>query len=198
MARAVAVTIPIALLMAGVQAALISGLRVLKANHVGWPMTAMAVLSAALLAAGVLQHYVDIWKHRTVRGISFIFVGIDAAGDLFSLVSIFFQPTLDVLGMVIYGTELVLWCGVFACGGYFNLLPWVRTQLSSRAAQGDPPSPVPMVVRADRDPGRQVALHDHPSSTSVFSTPPGAATGSRLRVTGAAERSGGGDREPAV
>ncbi len=50
-------------------------------------MTAMAVLSAALLAAGVLQHYVDIWKHRTVRGISFIFVGIDAAGDLFSLVS---------------------------------------------------------------------------------------------------------------
>lgn len=48
----------------------------------------MAVLSAALLAAGVLRHYWDIYVHRTVRGISFFFVGIDAAGDLFSLVSV--------------------------------------------------------------------------------------------------------------
>ena len=48
----------------------------------------MAVLSACFLAAGVLRHYWDIYKHRTVRGISFIFVGIDAAGDLFSLVSV--------------------------------------------------------------------------------------------------------------
>lgn len=48
----------------------------------------MAVLSACLLAAGVLTHYWDIYVHRTVRGISFLFVGIDAAGDLFSLVSV--------------------------------------------------------------------------------------------------------------
>ena len=55
---------------------------------VKWPTTFMAVLAAALLAAGVLRHYWDIYTHRTVRGISFIFVGIDAAGDLFSLISI--------------------------------------------------------------------------------------------------------------
>lgn len=30
----------------------------------------------------------EIWFHRTVRGISFIFLGIDAAGDVFSLVSV--------------------------------------------------------------------------------------------------------------
>lgn len=48
----------------------------------------MGVLSAVLLAAGVLRHYYDIWIHRTVRGISFIFVGIDAAGDVFSFISI--------------------------------------------------------------------------------------------------------------
>ena len=46
------------------------------------------VLAAALLAAGVLWHYWDIWTHRTVRGISFIFVDIDIVGDLFSLISI--------------------------------------------------------------------------------------------------------------
>ena len=103
-----------------------------QARGLHWPTTLMAVLSAALLAAGVLRHYWDIYRERTVRGISFIFVGIDAAGDLFSLVSVFFQPTLDTLGMVIYGTELVLWLGVFACGGYFNFAPWVRSRRSGR------------------------------------------------------------------
>ena len=48
----------------------------------------MAVLSAMFLSGGVLTHYWDIYKQRTVRGISFIFVGIDAAGDLFSLISV--------------------------------------------------------------------------------------------------------------
>ena len=48
----------------------------------------MGVLSTVLLSAGVLRHYWDIYIHHTVRGISFIFVGIDAAGDVFSLVSV--------------------------------------------------------------------------------------------------------------
>lgn len=48
----------------------------------------MAILSACLLAAWVLRHAWDIYIHRTVRGISFFFVGIDAAGDLFSLISV--------------------------------------------------------------------------------------------------------------
>lgn len=49
---------------------------------------AMAVLSALGLALGVLRHYYDIYKHRTVRGISWAFVGLDAAGDLTSLLAI--------------------------------------------------------------------------------------------------------------
>jgi hypothetical protein len=48
----------------------------------------MGVISTLLLSAGVLRHYYDIYIHRTVRGISFIFVGIDAAGDVFSLISV--------------------------------------------------------------------------------------------------------------
>jgi hypothetical protein len=74
--------------MGGVEAALIFALRVARDRHLTWPMTLMAVLSACLLAAGVIRHYWDIYVHRTVRGISFIFVGIDAAGDLFSLISV--------------------------------------------------------------------------------------------------------------
>jgi hypothetical protein len=128
----------------------------------------MASLSAALLAAGVLTHYWDIWTHRTVRGISFLFVAIDAAGDVFSLVSVFFQPELDVLGIVIYATEFVLWCGVFACGGYYNLLPWVRKRFGSDSkgveCEGG--------VNEGRE-GGDIMMGDNVSSSSVFRTASG-------------------------
>ncbi|KAL2882053.1 hypothetical protein SGCOL_002312 [Colletotrichum sp. CLE4] len=79
--RSLAVVAPIATAMAGIQVALVIGLHIIKDRGTEWPMILMASLSAALLAAGVLRHYWDIYLHRTVRGISFIFVGIDAAGD---------------------------------------------------------------------------------------------------------------------
>lgn len=134
--------------MAGVEAALIVALRLAEHRGIIWPTKVMAVLSAMLLSAGVLRHYWDIYRHRTVRGISFLFVGIDAAGDISSMVSVgtcttsfrtwfqnflfhllkgilVFAPSLDVWAIVIYGVEFALWMGVFACGAYYNLIPWV-------------------------------------------------------------------------
>ena len=161
--------------MGAVQAGLIVSLRIAKHHHVDWPITMMAVLSTLLLALGVLRHYWDIWVHRTVRGISFIFVSIDAAGDLFSLISVFFQPTLDVKGIVIYGTEFVLWLGVFACGGYFNLLPWLSKVCSnSRSLPPDSQTvPEPNASTTERRSTPGITMHDLPSSTSVFRTPSG-------------------------
>lgn len=129
----------------------------------------MAVFSATLLAAGVLRHYVDIYQHQTVRGISFIFVGIDAAGDLFSLVSLSFQPTLDVAGMSTYAVELALWIGVFACGGYFNLIPWARRTMKERSESRESHAGDAGVSEGQIVAG--IGLHDLPSSTSVFRTP---------------------------
>ncbi|GKT84096.1 PQ-loop repeat-containing protein [Colletotrichum tofieldiae] len=171
--------------MAGIQIALVIGLRVVKARGVEWPMILMAVLSAALLAAGVLRHYWDIYVHRTVRGISFTFVAIDAAGDVFSLASIFFQPKMDILGIVIYATEFMLWCGVFACGGYYNFLPWMRKKMrvreedanETRSVEEDTPSPNGTAAHND------TALHDLPSSTSVFRTASRDDSGLRPRTT---------------
>lgn len=76
------------LLLGGIEAGLIFALQAAKSHGLEWPLIVMAVLSACLLAAGVLRHYWDIYVHQTVRGISFIFVGIDAAGDLFSILSV--------------------------------------------------------------------------------------------------------------
>ena len=150
----------------------------------------MAVLAAVLLAAGVLRHYWDVYTHRTVRGISFLFVGIDALGDLFSLISIckqpprifllvsflksltlsqVFEPDLNILGMAIYGTELALWIGIFICGGYFNLVPWIKTRISRRRRQVEEEEE--RERRLSQDHGGVIALHQMPSSTSVFRTP---------------------------
>ncbi|KAF7558847.1 hypothetical protein G7046_g5314 [Stylonectria norvegica] len=170
--RSLAIVVPVAAVMGGIQAGLIVALRISTARHIEWPMTVMAVLSAALLAAGVLRHYWDIWVHRTVRGISFIFVGIDAAGDVFSLVSLFFQPELDVRGVVIYATEFVLWCGVFACGGYYNFLPWAKTRLAARKTRDE--QAVAMESPSSSHNGaaqfNSVMLHHQQSSSSVFRT----------------------------
>ena len=98
---------------------------------------------------------------------------------------IVFQPKLDILGMVIYATEFVLWCGVFACGGYFNLLPWVRMKLSEREQKK-------AEEREERGSGgvepieaegtsQDVELNRIGSSTSVFRTPSSVAS-SRISV----------------
>ena len=73
-----------------------------------------------------------------------------------------------MLGMAIYGTELALWTGVFVCGGFFNLAPWVKARVSSRRQQRIESG---RHAQAQRDEPNSVALHDMPSSTSVFRTP---------------------------
>jgi len=170
-AKALSVVIPIGSLMAGIEVGLIFALEEGKRNGTEWPMTLMAVLAAVFLALGVLRHYWDIYQHRTVRGISFLFVGLDALGDLTSLISVLFQPSLDVLGLVIYGVELLLWIGVFACGGYYNLTPWIRGKMRKsvkhESAQERPVN---------------ITQHEMPSSTSVFRTPSGHSVELRTRA----------------
>lgn len=156
--------------MGAIQAGLIIGIRHAKERDIEWPVILKAVASAVLLAAGVSRHYVDVYVHRTVRGISFIFVGINALGHVFSMVSVIFQPTLDVMGMVIYATELALWMGIFICGAYYNLVPWLRG--SGVGAEGDATVPTEL-GQAGTAVASGIALYDLPSSTSVFRTPSG-------------------------
>lgn len=110
-----------------------------------WPVMLMGLLSAVLLAAGVGRHYIDIWNERTVRGISFVFVGIDAMGDLTSLISVVFWwkagRSLDILGLVVYGSELVLWIGVMLCGLWYNFRPWLKSKLEDHANADPIPPP---------------------------------------------------------
>lgn len=81
--------------------------------------------------------------------------------------------------MVIYATEFVLWCGVFACGGYFNFVPWARQKLSARAeVKKDERNAAAPAVEATGAIGlsTNLSLTQLPSSTSVFRTPSSVAT----------------------
>lgn len=67
-----------------------------------------------------------------------------------------FGRTIGFLGIVIYGTELALWLGIFACGGVFNLIPWLKMRSKRLETSQEP-----------------ISLHRMPSSTSVFRTASG-------------------------
>ncbi|CAD0083619.1 unnamed protein product, partial [Aureobasidium vineae] len=160
--RSLCVVVPIAICMAGIELGLVSAIREGNERGLQWPATLMAVLAAIFLACGVGAHYWDIYTHCTVRGISFTFCFIDALGDLTSLISVFFQPHLDILGIVVYGTELVLWLGIFACGGYYNLRPWIKQRRSWAQREHE--------VDGGQDVANGISLHNMPSPTSAFST----------------------------
>lgn len=164
--RASIVVFSIACAMGAIEFGLVIAFDTAVARGVRWPLTMMATIAALLLALGVLRHYVDIWTHRSVRGISFLFVTIDALGDLTSLLSVLFQPEHEIMGIIIYAAELALWIGVLACGGYYNLLPRCRLQTLQ---------PQPHYVGTDThepaNAAHSISLHSLPSSTSVFQTP---------------------------
>jgi PQ loop repeat len=57
-------------------------------NGVDWPAKIFGVLGLLMIAGGLLPPYVDIYRVGRVRGFSFIFLMIDMAGALFSLLSL--------------------------------------------------------------------------------------------------------------
>lgn len=91
--------------------------------------------------------------------------------------------------MVIYATEFVLWCGVFACGGYFNLIPYIKQRMSTRAERKrEEREDAGRTGETEREPegvSHDVELHQIPSSTSVFRTPSSVAS-----LSGALETEG--------
>jgi len=159
----VIIALLLALIFGGIEAALIFALRNGLQNGTTWPLTLMAVLAALFLALGVLEQYLAVYKSRSVRGISFLFCGIDALGDVTSIVSVCFEPQLRVVGLVGYGVELVLWVGIFGAGVWFGMAPWVRKAVAKDQVRED--------GGGDVEGGSAgVALGEMPSSTSVFRT----------------------------
>lgn len=118
--KLVPLAIVIGAVLGGAETGLVFALRVAFRRGHKWPSTLMAILSAVLLAAGVLRHYIDMFRTRSDAGLSLKFALLDASGDVASILSVIFQPSLDILGLVIYGTEFVIWLGLVVILLYFR------------------------------------------------------------------------------
>lgn len=86
----------------------------------------MAILSAIGLCLGVLRQHYDVYRHRTVRGIAWTFVALDAGGDLTSLLSVTVRAPVDRMAAAIYASELALWIIMMALGVIFNLRSYIQ------------------------------------------------------------------------
>lgn len=122
------------LALGGIEAGLVFALRVARRRDQDWAFTLMAVLAAVLLAGGVLRHYVDMYRTRSDAGLSLRFAVLDASGDVASILSVVFQPSLSVLGLVIYGSELVIWIGLIVVVVYFRATKRNRRSIEEEEA----------------------------------------------------------------
>ncbi|KAL8743929.1 MAG: hypothetical protein Q9184_008056 [Pyrenodesmia sp. 2 TL-2023] len=116
----------------GAQLLLVLTLRGPYNRGVEWPITLVGVISAILLAGGLIPPYFEIAKrHGRVVGINFVFLSVDWLGAFFSLMALVAQNHFDVLGGVQYIVCLFLELGIFTS----HLLFLLRTRRLRRLAK---------------------------------------------------------------
>lgn len=109
------------LLDVGAQVGLILWLRPLYARGVQWPMLMIAIIASVLLILGLIPPYFKLAKRKgRVVGISFIFLGTDAGGALFSLLSVV-MGNMDTMSLIMYLIVLTMELGIFASAIFWYL-----------------------------------------------------------------------------
>lgn len=95
------------------------------------PITFLGILSAVLLAIGLIPPYIELWKHQgRVIGLSFRFLAIDFSGAFFSLMALVAQEHFDVLGGVSYISVMVMEIGIVSS----HLIWFWRTRYARKRA----------------------------------------------------------------
>lgn len=101
------------LLSIGLEIGLILWLRPLYRDDKTWPMLVIGIIASVLLALGLIPPYFELAKRRgRVIGINFVFLSMDSAGALFSLLSVV-VGTMDVLSLILYAIVLGMEMGIF-------------------------------------------------------------------------------------
>jgi len=114
--KASAVALLIAGILAGVEGALIVGLRIPYRHGISWPITLLSISATVLFAIGLMPPYWEIYKHKgRVVGLSFRFLTIDILGASFSLLALAVQQKWDMLGGISYIVILIIELGIFGC-----------------------------------------------------------------------------------
>ncbi|CAG8623486.1 10499_t:CDS:2 [Funneliformis caledonium] len=98
-----------ALLFAGCEVGSVYGIREANATKIRWPEKVFGIVSPVLLISGFVPQYIQIYKEKHVIGISMIFMALDMAGALFSVLSLVFRPPpFDTIASLTYISVFVL------------------------------------------------------------------------------------------
>ncbi|KAG0287235.1 hypothetical protein BGZ96_008818 [Linnemannia gamsii] len=85
-------------------------------NNVKGTVEAAGIIPIFLLVLGFVPQYIDIYRDRSVVGVSMAFIAADAAGAMFSIVSLIFRSEFDLLATLNYIAVLV--CDMIVVGFY--------------------------------------------------------------------------------
>ncbi|KAG9066610.1 hypothetical protein KI688_012518 [Linnemannia hyalina] len=89
-------------------------------NDVKGTVEAAGIIPILLLVLGFIPQYFDIYRDRSVVGVSMAFISADAAGAIFSIISLIFRSEFDLLATLNYCAVLVCDLIVVALWVYFN------------------------------------------------------------------------------
>ncbi|KAI1315373.1 hypothetical protein EDD11_000932 [Mortierella claussenii] len=108
------------LAMAGIQVAAIYATRAGEDHEVPGTTTAAGLIPIILLAIGFMPQYFDIYRDKSVVGVSMAFIAADAAGAMFSIISLCFRETFDFLATLNYVVVLICDFIIFGLYIYYN------------------------------------------------------------------------------
>ncbi|KAG0243437.1 hypothetical protein BGX31_010720 [Mortierella sp. GBA43] len=108
--------------MAGIQVAAVYATKAGEEHHIKGTTEAAGIIPIILLAMGFVPQYIGIYKARSVVGVSMAFIAADAMGAVFSIISLCFRDTLDLLAALNYVVVLTCDMIVVAFYVYYNKL----------------------------------------------------------------------------
>ncbi|KAL1896386.1 hypothetical protein Sste5346_004771 [Sporothrix stenoceras] len=132
--KAAAAGLALAVLFAGIEAALILALKPIYERGNEAPALAVGIIASIFLAAGLIPPYFEIYKRRgRVVGINFVFLAMDWSGAFFSLMALVAQNTFDILGGVLY-----VICALLEIGIFMSHIIWlIRTRKLRKQAKAE-------------------------------------------------------------
>ncbi|CAE6470783.1 unnamed protein product [Rhizoctonia solani] len=116
-----------------------------------WPTRVMGIMSALLIALGLLPQYWEIWKRKEVVGISMLFMSVDMLGGVFSVLSLVFQAEFDSVAAVSYILVVVL-------DGIVVLAALILNPIANRRRKREAESTIASGAADDLETGR--TLHE--------------------------------------
>ncbi|KAG0308539.1 hypothetical protein BGZ99_001114 [Dissophora globulifera] len=108
------------MLLAGIEVAAVYGTRAGVSHDVPGTIDAAGILPVVLLFLGFLPQYKEIIYYRSVVGVSMVFIAADASGSVFSLISLAFSKSFDLLAALNYIIVLVCDLAVVAFYIFYN------------------------------------------------------------------------------